>query len=71
MFLVQVAFEQNGVWSKPYTYLCRQECAGHVVVPTFRYMSVAMVVKCEPLVPGTSTDGLKYVYGPVKYDYVS
>lgn len=71
MFLVQVVFEQSGRWSRPYSYLCRQECTGHVVVPTHNYMSVACVVKCEPLAEGAKTDGLKYVYGPVKYDYVT
>lgn len=67
MFLVKVAFAQNGVWSKPYDYLCTQEVSDHVVVPTGGYMSVGVVTSCQPL-GDTVPSNLKYIYGRVSYD---
>lgn len=68
MFNVTVMFEQNGRWSKEYHYLSTKPISGHVVVPTGSYMTCAYVTSCNPVPPGVTPHGLKYVYGLVNYD---
>lgn len=71
-FIVEVVFAQNGVWSKPYSYLCnRRDAPDHLVVPTGNYMAVGRVVQRREITPETKTDGLKHVYGPASFEYVS
>ena len=70
MFLVEIVFEQRGVWSTPYTYTSKHACKDHVVAAAGRYLAVGYVVSCKPLPPGTNTAMLKSIYGPVSYEYL-
>ena len=69
MFLVAVVFEQSGKWSKPYHYRCPVACEGHVVVPAGNYMTCACVISCTKVAEGEDLSHLKYVYGPVSFEY--